>query len=305
MAGIGWAPALLTTLIGYLALPLRAMQWRLLLPPDIRPTWRAAFKALCLGHLGNFLLPMKGGEFVRAWALARMAPTPAPAAFVSVALVRAQDLLPVAAVIFAASLLAPWGHAAEGASRPAIEQADAVLVAGGLAALLAISAALLWALGRNRERLAAAARVALAWLPVSVGDWLRRTLASLTRGLTGPRRADLWRAQALAALCWVVFLLAAVPLLRAIGAEWGELLPASVVVTGLTTVAHLLPSAPAALGTYHAVALWALRLCLPGLDYEAALAYALTAHLIGTLSPALPGIPVAAMAWRGLVARNG
>jgi uncharacterized membrane protein YbhN (UPF0104 family) len=73
--------------------------------------------------------------------------------------------------------------------------------------------------------------------------------------------------------------------------------------TGLTTIAHMLPSAPGAIGTWHAFCLVAVLSVNPEMDPNTALAYTFLAHLVSTVSPALPGLLFLPTAWRDLFAK--
>jgi glycosyltransferase 2 family protein len=51
----------------------RALRWRILLSPLGNPPFSVYFRSLSVGYLGNNLLPARGGELVRAYALGRQA----------------------------------------------------------------------------------------------------------------------------------------------------------------------------------------------------------------------------------------
>ena len=91
--------------------------------------------------------------------------------------------------------------------------------------------------------------------------------------------------------------MAPIPLLMAFSLGFGQACVTAVAVTGIATIAHMLPSAPGAVGTYHAFCFVAVILCNPGMDPNAVVAYAVVAHLVGALSPALPGLFFLPRAW--------
>lgn len=66
-----WA-VISTLAVVYLSLPIRAVQWQWLLGHTSAGEFWTALKAICVGHLGNFLLPARGGELVRAYHLAQL-----------------------------------------------------------------------------------------------------------------------------------------------------------------------------------------------------------------------------------------
>ena len=84
--------------------------------------------------------------------------------------------------------------------------------------------------------------------------------------------------------------LAPVPLLASFSIELRAACLTAVAITGLGALAHLLPVTPAALGTYHLLCACGFLAMNPHLDWDQAVAFALVAHLIGTLTPALPGL---------------
>ncbi len=89
----------LSALAGYAALPLRTEQWRLLLTLPREVPFLSAFKAVCLGHLGNCVFPLQGGEVVRSYVLAKETGLSFARVFSSVIAGRFQDFLPIALLI--------------------------------------------------------------------------------------------------------------------------------------------------------------------------------------------------------------
>ena len=93
-----WA-VIATLAVVYVSLPLRAVQWQWLLGLSAAGEFWPALKAICVGHLGNFLLPARGGELVRAYHLAQLSDRPISRILPSVVLSRLQDLLPIFALL--------------------------------------------------------------------------------------------------------------------------------------------------------------------------------------------------------------
>ena len=65
---------------------------------------------------------------------------------------------------------------------------------------------------------------------------------------------------------------------------------AALAITGATTFFQMLPSAPMAVGTFHAGCTMALLWVVPEVGDTRALAFAVVLHGIGAFSPALPAI---------------
>jgi uncharacterized membrane protein YbhN (UPF0104 family) len=124
----------------------------------------------------------------------------------------------------------------------------------------------------------------------NAADWLDFRLSNIstaTEALKNP--LVMLYSQGIAFLCWALFAAAAVPLLLGFGASFYGACISALVLTGLTTLAQMLPAAPGALGTFHVLGLAALELSMPELIHAEALALVVLLHLLGTLGPALPG----------------
>jgi len=222
-------------------------------------------------------------------------------------LTRIQDLLPILVIVGAVAFLLPLDPAV-------VKQAQTIL-----GTPVSVSHAHLVTTVRSLALIATLAGVAVfvayRWGPAiakiltaHVGGiaprLTRRAIGMLDAFSQGMavvgRRRYFWGAQALAFCCWAIFAVAPVPLLTAFGLPLRQACVTAVAKTGLTTIAHLLPSAPGAIGTYHVFCFVAVILCNPSMDANAAIAYSLLAHLVGTLSPALPGLVFLPRAWRGM-----
>ena len=94
------AAAVLMTFVTYL---LRARRWLALLAPLGKARFRTAFRTTVIGFTATYLLPLRPGEVLRAYLLARQEGFPAPATFATVVVERALDLT-VILLLFAASV---------------------------------------------------------------------------------------------------------------------------------------------------------------------------------------------------------
>jgi uncharacterized protein (TIRG00374 family) len=85
---------------------IRAWRWRVILEPTGVPTsFRSRFAATAIGFMGNNLIPLRVGEFMRAFALARVEPVPVAAAFSSLVIERLLDGACVVAFLFVSMTL--------------------------------------------------------------------------------------------------------------------------------------------------------------------------------------------------------
>lgn len=260
-----------------LALLVRSVRWRLILR-SIRPVRLVnTFSATAVGMAAENLLPLRVDDLVRAYVLGRREGLPTSVTLGTVAVLRAGDLLVLAAILAAAVVFLPV---------PADLSTAVPYVAAALAVGLGALAAA--ALGGDRlaERLGRAAPDASAAR--------RRFLAALSRAVAGfaravrafPRR---WR---LPAVLGLVAAEVAIVLGEAhlVSAALEVHIPASallVVVLG-GYASFTIPSSPGAVGLYHTINVTALRLY--GVPQEQAGAFVLVLHLILLVPSSLIGV---------------
>lgn len=96
------ATAVGAVLVGVL---LRALRWRVFLPPDDSPPRRELVTATGVGLMANNLLPARVGEFVRAYVLGRRSAVPVTTAIGSLFVERLFDGSALVLILLAASIL--------------------------------------------------------------------------------------------------------------------------------------------------------------------------------------------------------
>jgi hypothetical protein len=250
------------------------------------------FRALCLGHVGNFFLPMRGGEFLKAGVLCRSAAMPLERVLASIVLCRLQDLIPISG-IFLFFLLNADLRAME--AYLGLEPGELVKQLEGyaasvpwilglvvLAAVCAIVVAMWWLSKRPRQLITKESRIK-RWA-------IERAIGVFDAVLAAGHPLRFLGAFLAAVGCWLLFTLASVPLLLSLGLNWIDSLRSALVITGATTFFQLLPSAPTAAGTFHLGCTLALASAIPELDTAQALAFALVLHGVGAFAPVLPSI---------------
>lgn len=234
-----------------LFLLLRAYRWKLFVTPvqaaSLRPFWSATL----IGFMANDLLPLRAGEFVRAYALAHLASLRLSTAVATTVLERVWDTVAVA-IILVVTLsgipLPPW-----------LQHANFILL--GICAVVLLGG---WLLARQEEasfsrlspRIAALARNFASGFSVlqSVPQMFGVLLFSLA----------IWLA--LAGFYWV--------LLRACG--FALPVQATFVVLIFTVFASAIPAAPGYLGTFQVATELALQFY--SIPKEDALGFSLVAH---------------------------
>ncbi len=281
--------AVATTLaIVYFTIPLRALQWAVLLGVPAKPLFAHAVKSQCLGYLGDLVLPFRGGDAVRAVVMADASKTTIGRVLPSLVLCRMQDIPPIATL--AAASYATVGSLLL-ADRRSVENGS--IGSLGLGVIVGLAVFALAVAGIYVAR----ARSGFDSTLDRLSEKIRRGAAPTLRDCSaGMRAAASWKrlgaSQAISIACWVSFSLAAVPLLTTVlGLDLRAALVTGFVQNGISVLALVLPAAPGAVGTYHALCVFAVTTVNPSISEEQALAYAVLAHAVGTLGPALTGLP--------------
>ena len=108
----------LATVAGTFVFWIRAWRWKAILEP-VRPdtTFRSRFAATTIGFMGNNVLPLRAGEFMRPYALSRLERVPLVAAFSTLVIERILDGVFVVGSLFVVTMLPgfPAGRLAESA----------------------------------------------------------------------------------------------------------------------------------------------------------------------------------------------
>ena len=245
---------------------LRALRWRLLLPPQRGGGHTRVVRivpVLLVGYLGNAVLPARLGEPIRAYLIARREDLDAAEAFGSVVLERVVDTATLAVMAFVAAVVvnAPtW-----------IVQATAVAAIAGTA----VTGALV-VIGPGRmvgwtRRAVAHLRFATRTNPI-----LKR-LDDFARGIERPSRSGAIVVAALvSAVCWILDATTFWLVAQSIGVPLSP--AAALLVAAVTVLGTALPSAPGYVGTFELAAATTAQAF--GVAAAPALALAVLAHAV-------------------------
>ena len=254
---------------------LRAVRWRLLLPPprsggSIKV--RRIVPVLLVGYLGNAVLPARLGEPIRAYLVARREDLDAVEAFGSVVLERVVDTATLALLAFVAAVAANapgWIVQATGA---------AALVVGGLTiALVTVGPRPIVGLAR---RLVVRGPFAARAEPVML------RLDLFARGIDRPSRSSaIVVAAVVSAVCWLGDMTTFWLVASSIGAPLDP--AAALLIAAVTVLGTALPSAPGYVGTFELAASTTARAL--GVSAAPALALAVLAHALAVLPVAGAG----------------
>jgi uncharacterized protein (TIRG00374 family) len=188
------AAAVSVTLLTFL---LRAQRWLALLAPLGQARFRTAFRTTVIGFTATYLLPLRPGEVLRAYLLARQEGFNAPATFATVVVERALDLT-VILVLFAVSV--PF-VAPDMTRDPALEaQLRAACVGAGV--LAAVGLASLFYFAGHPDRLGRLAAWGVRFLPARAREATLQLTRVFSEGLVILRRPT----QLGSAIFWTVML---------------------------------------------------------------------------------------------------
>ena len=169
---VGFAAAVATTLLGFW---LRALRWRSLISSPRRLSIESLFSATMIGFMANNVLPLRLGEFVRPWALARREKLSRSTLFATVVVERAVDMITLLAILGIALMIHPISAATEAGRM--VQAGAGVLVTACIVLTLFVVAL---------ERQPRLAQGAVALLTGPLPDWIRdRAAHMLTHFIEG------------------------------------------------------------------------------------------------------------------------
>ena len=278
-AAIGSASPLWLGVAALVVLPvfvLRALRWRLLLSPvkkDVRIS--STFWSTGVGFMVNTLVPIRLGEFVRAYVLGEKEGTGFAPGFSSIVVERTLDLIGLLSIGVVTMFLV---SAEAGLSSTVVEifQAVAVLIAVILAVII---------VGIKKEPLVLRLVTGIVSKIPIVKKYTERIMeftSSLIRGLQGlSQNPKMFVANM--SLTWILWLVSTSGIYLTFKA-FNYPLPFLAAILGgvLMSVSHILPATPGYVGSYEAF--WLLVFTLLGVTQaDLLLAIGVISHLIGLL----------------------
>jgi uncharacterized protein (TIRG00374 family) len=270
LARTRWQWVVVASAFGPLGVWARARRWWYLFPPRSEPP--ALVPATMIGYMANNVLPLRAGEFVRVWIVARQWGHGFWTALATLIVERVLDsvFIVLVMVVLLLRLAVP---------RP-LEIGAAMLLA---ADLLAVSVLCALAVAPDRAR-AVIERVTRPW--PSLQRRVVRILETFARGLEGVcTRAHLVPLLAWTAAIWILPTFVTWTMFQALDLEvpWF----AAFVVLAFASIGVAIPSAPGYVGVFHAAA--TLALTIFGVPASTAFGYALLLHATQILPITLVG----------------
>ncbi|MCO5223324.1 MAG: flippase-like domain-containing protein [Thermomicrobiales bacterium] len=269
-------PALGLYIIGLLV---RAYRWSVLLRPVEKVSPRTLVGINAVGLMANNVLPLRTGEFVRAYALSQRTNIKKSTGLATIAVERIFDGMALLTFIAGSMLFVDMTSQLNRVAELAL----------AVFALALVALVLLARGGRVRDRML---QLALGPLPENLATRVNRMAESFISGLGifhNWRQLTLVSVSSLiawgfeASMYWMVA--------RAFGGSISAVMgvPESLLTTGIANLATLVPSSPGYVGPYEAAVILVLSGAL-GLTRELALSYGVLVHVLLWLPVTIWGV---------------
>jgi uncharacterized protein (TIRG00374 family) len=252
------------------AFAIRGVRWQCMLAPLKRISFGSSFSVVMVGFMANNILPLRIGEFVRAWALKRKEGVSSSAGFATIVLERVYDGLTLVGFLVLVLLF--------GTTTRTIRLYGAV----GAAVFLCAFGALLYAAFRQ-EHARRAAGVMTSLLPGRLRERANRLVDSFLPGLSflssGSRQAAV---VSLSVVVWLVEAGGFWMIMRGFADLADVPAYAALFTLAIVNIAIMIPAAPGYIGTFDAAAIVALAPFR--VERATAISYIIVVHALQYLS---------------------
>ncbi len=275
----------------------RVQRWSYIVSTAKPVSFRSMFSATQIGFLGNFVLPLRAGEAIRALVLSRLSQLSFSRCIAFVALDRVTDLVGLIVVMFLAVLTfhpagpisMPTGFSvpdwAQGLLRPEAIRATALTMAGGLTGLV-IMLVLLYV---NQRIVLKLSDKILGIISHALAKHVHGLLENFASGFHIFRSLrDMSKALFFSLLTWITFAVSYMDVFHAFDLSLPWYAP--FLTLSLLAIAISLPGAPGFIGQFHLAIMAAIFLLSPDVDVDRARAVAIMAHLINLIPIVIVGL---------------
>jgi len=245
----------------------RALRWKYLLEPVKEISFPPLFSAVMIGYMGNNVLPVRLGEFLRAYVIGRSTDISKSAGFATIVVERLTDMIGLLIFLFIAIL---------GASIPR-RYSTIVLIVGLVAGILLL---LFLALTFYEERTNRFLGKLFRFFPNILAEKLTNITQSFVQGLRGLKQTQNYlRILFHTLMIWTVYAGSAYYLIQAFNfdVQYQMGFIAGIVLFIFGTIGVMVPSSPGYIGTFHYAIIQGLALY--GVPDEPALGFAIIMHL--------------------------
>ena len=271
--------SLLTTGLTFVA---RAVRWRCLLSPLGDTRFRTVFRSTVIGFGALALLPVRVGDLIRPYLLARQERLPVSSVFATVVMERVLDLVAVLALL----AVYVWGFAAPSDLPPRLLgpiEASAAVAAAIAVALLAA----MWVLATHPERIGRLAAVLARVLPGKLSHRAGRLASAFSSGFAATRSVrQLLLAVGWSFAVWIGIAAQAWTVTVAFGIPMS--FPGTFLLQSMLVIGVAVPT-PGGVGSFHEAYKLGVTTFF-GATRDQAVAAAIVTHAISFIPPVLGGI---------------
>jgi len=273
-------PVILFNLAGFY---IRSVRWKYILEPVKSIKTKRLFSSVMISFMANNILPIRLGEFVRAYSIGKMENISKSSAFATVVIERILDVFFILFLFLILLFLSPIAlHVPEGLVRNSYY----VLIFSVIFLLFLLF--IMW----KREFVLSLIEKILKSFPKSVSERIQNIIDSFIKGLDFFRNTrNFIPIVLLTIIMWIIYMSGYYFGFLAFGFysnDHYKFLLAGVVLLVLGCIGVMIPSAPGAIGTYHSFCI--LGLLITGLtDINQTAAYAVYIHGVNYIGVVLVG----------------
>lgn len=254
---------------------LRAVRWRYFLQPIKEIQRHSCFSALMIGYAANNILPLRLGEFLRAFAIGKSQNIPKSSAFATIIVERLIDLLSLLVLLASTVLFYPLP--------------EMIKNSGYLIFALTVSAMVF--LVFLMEKTDATINLLQKILPAKLFQFAQKVVRAFLQGFLVFKKSEhYFRIALYSVLVWALY--AAVVYVSffafKLNEEYHLTMFSSLVVLVIVTIGIMIPSSPGFVGTYHWFCMQSLALY--GVSQSKALSFAVISHAMNTIPYTIIGL---------------
>ncbi len=254
---------------------LRAKRWQYLIEPIKQTKVHPLFSALMIGYAANNIFPLRLGEFLRAYALAKSQNISKTSSFATVVVDRLLDILSLLLVLAITVFLYPL---------PENIKRGAYVISAGTVGVIVFIVLLM---EKTDATLAFLSKI----LPGKIYEVVQKIARSFLQGFMVFKKSEHYLMVLLLSLG--VWLLYAVVVYISffifnLDIKYGLDIYSALVVLVVISIGLMIPSSPGFVGTYHAFCIWSLGLF--GVAKSDAGSFAVISHAMNTIPFTIVGL---------------
>jgi uncharacterized protein (TIRG00374 family) len=275
------APAVLFL---FASLILRAIRWGYFVEPLKKVKFHSLFSAMMIGYAANNVLPLRLGEFMRAYAIGKSQRISKSSAFATVIVERLIDVLSLLLILAVTILLFSKQQSISNNN-------DIVLIKNSGYIIFGLTISVIFTMVLLMERTETTIRILQRLLPERIFNIVQKIIRSFLQGFTVFKRSEHYLSIfLLSIMLWILY--AGILYVSFFAFDFHTIsdinVLASLVVLVTVSIGIMIPSSPGYVGTYHYFCMQSLSLFnVPQSD---ALSFAIITHLLSNIPLTVVGL---------------